>query len=138
MRKKIKVIIDTNLWIHFLLSKKFDFIDRLLSSNRIQLVFCDELFTELTEVAARPKLKKFFTENEWKLILDIIDGYAVYVSVTSSVSVCRDEKDNFLLSLAKDAKADYLITGDIDLLSLKMIENTQIVTIAEYQRKMGY
>jgi putative PIN family toxin of toxin-antitoxin system len=136
MAKKIRIIIDTNLWISFLLTKKFNFIDKLLSKGNIQLIFCDELLAELTEVTLRPKLKKFFTEKDWRLIFNIIDRYAVYISVVSSITACRDEKDNFLLSLAKDAKADYLITGDKDLLILKTFENTQIVSFAEYQVKM--
>jgi putative PIN family toxin of toxin-antitoxin system len=117
------------------LTKKFNFIDKLLANGSVQLIFCKELLAELTEVALRPKLKKFFTEDDWSLIFNIIDRYAVYISVVSSIAVCRDKKDNFLLSLAKDAKADYLITGDKDLLVLKTFENTQIVTLAEYQVK---
>jgi len=135
MKRKYRIIIDTNLWISFLLSKKFDFIDKLLDYEKVQLIFCQELFFELIETTSRPKLKKFFTEEEWKLIFSIIDKYAVYVRVVSSVTVCRDGKDNFLLSLAKDANADYLITGDLDLLVLKTFEKTQIVNISEYQKK---
>jgi putative PIN family toxin of toxin-antitoxin system len=135
MTKQNRIIIDTNLWISFLLTKKFGFIDKLLTEGSIQLIFCDELLAELTNVALRPKLKKFFTEDDWTLIFNIIDRYAVYISIVSSITVCRDKKDNFLLSLAKDAKADYLITGDKDLLVLKTFENTQIVTFAEYQAK---
>jgi len=47
--------------------------------------------------------------------------------------LCRDDKDNFLLALAKDSNADFLITGDKDLLILKKFEDTSIVTIADYQ-----
>ena len=133
MTGKIKIIIDTNLWISFLLSKKLDFIDNLLSFGNVRLIFCHELLAELLEVSARPKFKKFFTTNDKKLIFNIIERYADYVTVTSNVDLCRDVKDNFLLSLAKDSKADFLITGDKDLLVLKMFEETRIVTIAEYQ-----
>jgi predicted nucleic acid-binding protein len=42
-----------------------------------------------------------------------------------------------LLSLAKDSQADYLITGDNDLLTLKIFEKTQILTMAEFQMRMG-
>jgi predicted nucleic acid-binding protein len=56
--------------------------------------------------------------------------------VTSSVSLCRDKKDNFLLALAKDACADYLITGDKDLLVIKKFERTQIITITEYRMQI--
>jgi len=133
MTVKSKIIIDTNLWISFLLSKKIDFIDNLLSCKNVRLIFCHELLAELLEVSARPKLKKFFTTNDKKLIFNIIECYADYVVVTSNVDLCRDVKDNFLLSLAKDSKADFLITGDKNLLVLKKFEETQIVTIAEYQ-----
>ena len=54
------------------------------------------------------------------------------MDIESYVSICRDVKDNFLLSLSKDAKADFLITGDYDLLVLKTFEATQIVTMAEF------
>jgi putative PIN family toxin of toxin-antitoxin system len=96
------------------------------------------LLEELADVTSRPKLRKFFTQSEWDLILDIIDRYAVYIPVVSDVNVCRDIKDNFLLSLAKDSQADYLITGDNDLLTLKVFEITQILTVAEFQMKMKY
>ena len=133
MKQKYKVIIDTNLWISFLLSKKFNFIDRLLDNGKLELIFCNELLAELVEVAGRPKLRKFFTSEDWALIFEIIDRYSVYVSVISSVNICRDAKDNFLLSLAKDSKADYLLTGDNDLLVLKSFEGTQIITIRDFQ-----
>jgi len=133
MTGKLKIIIDTNLWISFLLSKKIDFIDNLLSCGNVRLVFSSELLAELLEVSARPKLGKFFTTNDRKLIFNIIERYADYVIVTSNVDLCRDAKDNFLLSLAKDSKANFLVTGDKDLLVLNKFEETQIVTISEYQ-----
>jgi len=129
MTQKCRVIIDTNLWISFLLSKRFSFIDELLDSGKVELVFCDELLAELIEVAHRPKLRKFFTTEDWVLIFEIIERYAVYIPVVSSVTACRDTK----LSLAKDAKANYLLTGDNDLLVLRTFDVTQIVTIAEFQ-----
>jgi putative PIN family toxin of toxin-antitoxin system len=115
------------------LSKKFAFIDELLSNGNVRLIFCNELLLEIIDVATRPKLKKFFTEDDWKLVLKIINQYADYVNVTSYVSVCRDEKDDFLLALAKDSNANFLITGDNDLLDLQQFEHTAIVTMAEYK-----
>ncbi|MEO5945994.1 MAG: putative toxin-antitoxin system toxin component, PIN family [Chitinophagaceae bacterium] len=54
------------------------------------------------------------------------------IQVVSTVSVCRDPNDNFLLALDKDAKADYLITGDKDLLDLHTFENTIICTLTDF------
>lgn len=133
MRKKYRIIIDTNLWISFLLSKKLNFIDKLLDSKKLELVFCNELLAELVEVANRPKLLKFFTSEDWTLFFEIVERYAIFIPVVSSITVCRDAKDNFLLSLAKDAKANYLFDEDSDLLVLKTFEITQIITIKEFQ-----
>ena len=134
MMQKCRIVIDTNLWISFLLTKRFEFIDKLLESGNAELVFCNELLAELVDVADRPKLRRFFSTEDWVLMFEIIEQYAIYVSVVSSVMLCRDAKDNFLLSLAKDAQADYLLTGDKDLLVLKTFETTRIVTITEFQK----
>jgi putative PIN family toxin of toxin-antitoxin system len=42
-----------------------------------------------------------------------------YIKIKSSVLLSRDKKDNYLQALAKDAKADFLITGDKGLLVIK-------------------
>jgi len=131
--QKCRIVIDTNLWISFLLTKKFDFIDKLLYNSNTVLIFSAELIAELIEVTDRPKLSKFFTADELKLVFEIIEYHAIFIPVISYVNLCRDSKDNFLLSLAKDSKADYLITGDKDLLVLKTFEETKILTISEFQ-----
>ena len=48
--------------------------------------------------------------------------------------MCRDPKDDFLLGLAKKSSADYLVTGDKDLLDLKKYQNTEIITIDMFER----
>ena len=128
-----RIIIDTNLWISFLLTKQFDFLDELIHKKKITLVFSEELLTEFVVVCQRPKLRKYFSSKDVENLLNIIDEYALFVSVVSEVVLCRDAKDNFLLALAKDSRAHYLLTGDNDLLVLKEFENTKIITIAEYQ-----
>lgn len=128
-----RIIIDTNLWIHFLITKQYVFLDDLLENGKVRLVFSHELLVEFLEVVKRPKLKKYFTEDDLNQMLELINHYADIISVTSDVKVCRDENDNFLLSLALDSKADYLITGDNDLLVIDHFENTRIITMAEYK-----
>ena len=53
-------------------------------------------------------------------------------NVQSIVTICRDPKDNFLLALAKDSKANYLLTGDNDLLDIKKFDKTKIITINNF------
>jgi putative PIN family toxin of toxin-antitoxin system len=112
-------------------------MDTLFDNERIELIFCDEILVELIEVTARPKFRKYFTIEDVALVFDVIEHYAIFITVNSNVTICRDAKDNFLLSLAKDASADYLITGDADLLILKAIDTTKILTIKEFQDIMS-
>ncbi len=65
-------------------------------------------------------------------LLKTIAEIAEFVEVTSEVSECRDPKYNFLLSLAIDVNADYLLTGDNDLLVLEKIGDSEIKTISEF------
>jgi putative PIN family toxin of toxin-antitoxin system len=62
--KKLKVVIDTNLCISFLRSKKHEALDNLFSIDNITLIFSEELLEEFVEVAKRPKFKKYFTTTD--------------------------------------------------------------------------
>lgn len=130
--KALRIIIDTNLFISFLITKDFSKLDRILLSEKAVLLFSEELLNELTDVVKRPKLKKYFHKRDVERLLDVIGEFAIAVQVVSEIELCRDEKDNFLLALAMDGKADYLLTGDKDLLELKTIGDTEITTLTTF------
>ncbi|PKP24242.1 MAG: putative toxin-antitoxin system toxin component, PIN family [Bacteroidetes bacterium HGW-Bacteroidetes-2] len=127
-----KIILDTNLWISFLITKNFNQLDKLIENKNITLFFSDELIEEFVDVIRRPKFKKYFSKNDIEKILQIFDQFGELVKVKSSIQICRDKKDNFLLNLSVDSKANYLITGDKDLLILEKIENTKIITFTDF------
>jgi len=129
LNKPERVILDTNLWISFLITKNYTDLDTLISNQAIVVLFSEELLDEFIAVAQRPKLKKYFNDDELIKILELIDNFAEIIKVRTKVKLCRDNKDDFLLNLAIDGNADYLLTGDKDLLELKKVKNTQIVTI---------
>lgn len=135
-RKVDRVIIDTNIWISFLLTKGNSNLDKLLFNDSIRLLWSTELMEEFIEVAGRPKFRKYFVPEDLLQILNYIEKNAEMINVVSVVHECRDEKDNFLLSLAKDGKADFLISGDLDLISLKKFEQTEILTIADFVKRI--
>jgi uncharacterized protein len=131
-RKKDRVIIDTNLWVSFLITKDFSKLDKILETKKITLVLSQELVDEFIEVSQRPKFKKYFTLDDIESLLLKLQYRADLIDVTSVVAVCRDSKDDFLLSLATDGKATHLVTGDNDLLALGKHGDTAIVTMMEY------
>lgn len=135
MKNKVnRIIIDTNLWISFLISGDFTKLDEIIFSRKGILVFSQELLDEFLEVAKRPKFRRFFSPTDIEEILETIDEYADFVKVQTKIEVCRDPKDNFLLSLSVDGNADFLLTGDKDLLDLTQFGETIIVTISDFLR----
>ena len=131
--KSKKVILDTNLWISFLISKDLKFIDAFIDNGQIKLIFSEELIEEFLTVATRPKFERYFPGNDIKLLLSKFDLYGRLIKVTSEITICRDKKDNFLLCLAVDSKADFLVTGDSDLLEIRRINKTKIITFKELE-----
>ena len=130
--KTDRIVIDTNLWISFLITKDFTKLDEIIFSKKCTLVFSQELLNEFLEVVKRPKFRRFFSSTDIENILETIDEYADFIEVKSAIKVCRDSKDNFLLSLSVDGNVDYLLTGDKDLLDLNKFKKTTIITISQF------
>ncbi len=133
MKNKVsRIIIDTNLWISFLITKNFTRLDEIIFSKKCVLIFSQELLEEFLTVAKRPKFRRFFSSSDIEEILETIQEYAEFIEVTSKTEVCKDPKDNFLLSLSMDGNADFLLTGDNDLLILIKFRKTSIITISDF------
>jgi len=111
-----RIIIDTNLWISYLLTRNAK-LDRLLRDKIVTLLFSQELIMEFIEVARRPKFRKYFSSSDLDSLLVSISTKAIFIEVFTSIDISPDSKDNFLLALAKDGKATHLITGDKALLA---------------------
>ena len=130
--QKNRIVIDTNILISFFLIKKSSRFDTLIAQAEVLLLYNQELIDEFITVTKRSKFERYFDEKDIESLLLMIKNRALFIDVTSQVTICRDPKDNFLLALAKDGKATHLITGDKDLLALKKYGKTIILTLAEY------
>jgi uncharacterized protein len=136
--KSIKVIVDTNIWISFLIGKSLRNLQYYINDRFVFILSCDEQVQELNEVFRKPKIKKHFTPEQTEEFFELFFEVAEVVPLKSKVDLCRDPKDNYLLSLATDANADYLITGDKDLLVLEKINKTQIIKYTEFEKLLNH
>ena len=128
----VRLIIDTNIWISFLISDKYQKLDKVLSHPKTSILFSIELLEEINRVATFPKLKKYFSLNAVEEMLLSLEDYVELVKVKSKVEICRDPADNFLLALSKDGEANFLITGDQDLLDLEGFGITKIISLTNF------
>lgn len=97
----MRVIFDTNIWVSFLIGKRLSLSQPFFKRPDIELFYCAELEYEYCQ----------------KLI--------------PSDSSIRDPKDLYLLSLAETVGADYIVSGDNDVLDLKQHKHTKILTFSE-------
>ena len=129
----IKVIFDTNVWISFLIGKRLSIIKNYISDGHIIIITTEQLLTEIKLVTGREKLKKYFPKESVKELIGLLETISENVEISPKHFVNRDTKDNFLLDLIDFSKADYLITGDKDLLELNPFKTAQIITPQEFE-----
>ena len=106
----MKIIIDTNLWISFLIGKQTMRLKELLTRKGIKIFVCHELVDELINVASRPKFKKYISQDDLFQTLRIMELFCTKaVIMRRAESEVRDAKDLYLLSLAETVKANYIL-----------------------------
>jgi len=132
---KYRIIIDTNLWISLLIGKRLLELQSLCNSDIVDVYFCDELIEELTRIASHVKIRKYANDERMNQTLDLMKASCIWSSTDNRVvlSDLKDVKDLYLLALAETVKADFLLTGDKDLLSLQFHYQTKIVTYKEFE-----
>lgn len=132
-RKKLRVVFDTNILVSFLIGKVLSGLEDFIIDNRIQILLSDELLEEMNDVLHRPKFQKYFTKDVINELIALMLSKVEIVEIKETFDVCRDPKDNFLLDLCVSGKADYLVTGDEDLLTLNPFKGVQIINYNSFQ-----
>lgn len=128
IKKRSRAVIDTNIWISFLIGKSFDDLEDILIRNEFTVLYSKELIEEVFEVINRPKFIRYFSTGARRIIKAVFEDFGEEIKIKSEVNACRDEKDNFLLELCLDGRADLLITSDKDLLVLNRFNDAEIIT----------
>ena len=131
--KSIRVIFDTNVWISFLIGKQLTTIKKYISDGRMKIIISEQLWTEIKTVTSREKLKKYFPEESVNELLELLEIIGEKVEITPTHFINRDPKDNFLLDLIDFSQADYLVTGDKDLLEHNQFKTARILSPAEFE-----
>jgi putative PIN family toxin of toxin-antitoxin system len=138
LRRRTRLVVDTNVLISWLIGRRLRGIDQVLVQERFQLCFSTRALAEVAEVTRRSKMRKYFSQAVAEENIERLGRLGkVLKREPNVVPVCRDAKDDYLLALAKAAKADVLITGDSDLLVLKVHYGARILTPAEFLQEFS-
>ncbi|MBU3662115.1 MAG: putative toxin-antitoxin system toxin component, PIN family [Bacteroidetes bacterium] len=96
------------------------------------LVQSKETFIEFAEKFTHSKFDRYISlENRVKAINEL-EVRCMIIPIHEEIIACRDPKDDKFLSLAWNSKADFLISGDKDLLVMHPFRNVPIVNPAQF------
>lgn len=138
-----RVVVDTNVLVSGLLGIKNSPSSRILTAIRNQqiiLVISPVILEEVVDVINRErivKLTKMRDEERKEFIDELIERSEVTAGKQMSKIVGRDVKDDKFLACACEAKADYIVTGDEDLLTLREYEGIKIIKPREFIKLIG-
>ncbi|MEA5579559.1 putative toxin-antitoxin system toxin component, PIN family [Anabaena sp. UHCC 0451] len=132
----MKVVVDVNVWISALLWKGTPRkILQLAQNQQITIFASDDLFLEFETTLNRAKFANKITSLGLTLA-DIIDATRDIITFCPDTYIdipeLRDAKDNKIIAAALSANAEVLITGDLDLLTLKEFAGILILTPVDF------
>ncbi|MBF2057683.1 MAG: putative toxin-antitoxin system toxin component, PIN family [Cyanobacterium sp. T60_A2020_053] len=129
-----KVVIDTNVILSALFfTKKVAKPRQMWHENQVIPLISQVTVAELIQVLAYPKFSLTVQEQE-----DLLADYIPFCETVKMPKIlpiipsCRDVNDEPFLLLALVGNADYLITGDDDLLSLQNSFTCSIITVNQF------
>ena len=135
----MKIIIDTNLWVSSCFGKHTAIMEDILLDKRYDVYVCKELVDEVMDVLSRPKISKYISSDDIHEIYGLLTRGCKMVAIKEhAISVIRDPKDLYLLSLADTIQADLILSGDKDLLTLEQHHSTRIISLSDFKEKHFY
>lgn len=130
----MKLVLDTNVYISAFLwgGKPKEILERAIE-GKDEVFISRAIKDEIFEVLKRPIFK--VNEKEIEALMREIEDISELVIVTEKIErLCRDIDDNVIVECGIGADAEYIITGDKDLLVLKSYRKIKIVNVSEYLR----
>ena len=125
-------MLDSNIFISaFLFNGLQRKIFELAMFGKFRIGISDAIIDEIKEVLLRPKFKLSIDQVK-RIITEIESLCTIYYPNEKIINACRDKDDHIILECAVAANAEYIVTGDNDLLSMKKYKSIMIVNSADF------
>jgi uncharacterized protein len=128
----LKILIDTNIWISYLIGKTLAQLKEVIDNPKIEIIVTDELISEIAETFERKHLVKYFKNDKFTDFWDYLNNISLNIKIDNIPDICRDVDDNYLLALADQTDCDFIITGDKDLLVLEQYKGVKILRFRDF------
>ena len=127
----LKLVLDTNTLVSaFFWEGNEAELFRKIEQGKANLYITIEILKEVEAVTKRPKFNEVMMKanlTQDQIMQKIVSFSHLVIAPKLDIKVCRDEKDDKFLECAESAKADYVVSGDKDLLSLIEYKGIPIV-----------
>ncbi len=130
----VRIVLDTAVLVSRFLNPvpggaAFDLLQMLRSGN-FEIVVSGEILEEVQSALLRKRIRRRyrFEDSDLDEYCEALKQIATVLQPERRIVASRDPGDDMVLDCAVAAGAGYLVTRDEDLLSLKNIEGTEIVT----------
>ncbi len=133
MTNNPRCVVDTNVLISAALvkaGKPYQVVHWIVQHG--VLLASEATFEEVATTLARPRFRKYLDAEDRLDYLNFIHGNSRFIEVTEPITECRDPKDDMFLELAVGGQADYIISGDTDLLDMHPFRGIPIVRAADF------
>jgi putative PIN family toxin of toxin-antitoxin system len=127
----MRVVVDTNILVRAVIRPHGTVGPVLLRLRQgdYTLLYARSLLEELIDVLNRPRIREKYRLTDWDIqtIIGLILLRGESVTPTERIVACRDPKDDKFLEVAVTGKADVIVSGDQDLLTLDPYAGIPIV-----------
>ena len=128
-----RAVIDTNVFIAALIKPGGTAAEAVARAmNELTVIGSTETIAELERKLSTAKLKRYIQPEDAAAFLDELRANTLTLESPQSIQASRDPKDDKFIALAAASEADFLVTGDKDLLVLGSYRTTAIVTPSQF------
>ena len=128
----MRVVVDTNVLVSALISPAGSpaEIQHAWARGDFELVTSPALLNELTKVLSYPRIQRrlHWTAGQLSDFLKHLRATAIVVTPAQALVVARDPDDDRVLEAAQAGHADFIVSGDRDLLDLREFVGIPILT----------
>ncbi len=131
----LRLVLDINTIVSGLLwhGNEFELLEKI-ESGQAHMLINPEMLAELHRVLHYPKINSLITKSglaDEQLFQKIISLSHLAIGPKLNIAMCRDIEDNKVLECAINGKADFIISGDEDLLALKEFKGIKITKTSD-------
>jgi hypothetical protein len=132
MGKKIKVVLDTNVWVSIFMKKTLGReFSRIFKRKEAEFCISKDILKEISRVLVCPKIKNLLEASGVRIedVIDLILENSTIVRPKRELNIIKeDPHDNRILECALESNATFVVSGDRHLLKLKEYKNLRIIT----------